>query len=106
MSTSLGMLVLMIVATGGILFADPAFLSTDLAALRHNGSSPNTASLFGAMLRPPLSVRDWMLVAGVVAFVAFNFFLWSLPISQTELVHITVPLGFIALLAFAWVAGR
>jgi hypothetical protein len=59
-----------------------------------------------AALGPRLSVRDWILTVAVLAFVAVNFFLWSLPISQYQLFLITAPLGFAALIAFTYFAPR
>lgn len=61
---------------------------------------------FGAMLWTPLSARDWLVTIAVLAFVALNVFLWSLPLSQHQLFYITAPLGVLALLAFTWFAPR
>ena len=61
---------------------------------------------FAAALGPHLSVRDWTVTIAVLIFAAFNVFLWTLPISQTDLFLITFPLGIAALLAFMWFAPR
>jgi hypothetical protein len=59
-----------------------------------------------AALGPRLTLRDWMMIVALLAFVALNVFLWSLPISQTVLFLITFPLGVAGLLAFMWFVQR
>jgi hypothetical protein len=54
----------------------------------------------------PLSRRDWIVNLAVIAFVALNFYLWSLPISQRELFLMVVPLGLAAFAAFMRFAPR
>jgi hypothetical protein len=62
--------------------------------------------LFGATIWTPLSRRDWIVTLAVIAFVAGNFYLWSLPISQSQLFLISVPLGVVAFAAFMRFAPR
>ena len=59
---------------------------------------------FIAALAPRLTTRDWVVTAAVLAFVAVNMFLWTLPISQTALFLISLPTGLAALVAFMWFA--
>jgi hypothetical protein len=59
-----------------------------------------------AAILSPLSRRDWIVIAAVIAFVAFNFYLWSLPISQHTLFLISTPLGAAALAIFMRFAPR
>jgi hypothetical protein len=59
-----------------------------------------------ALLGPPLSSGEWILIVGVLAYVAVNFFLWSLPMTQFQLFCISVPLGLCAFLAILWYVGR
>ena len=62
--------------------------------------------LFGATTWTPLSQRDWIVTLAVIAFVAGNFYLWSLSISQSQLFLISVPLGVVAFAAFMRFAPR
>jgi len=49
---------------------------------------------------PMLTTGDWLLVLAVLAFVAFNFFLWALPLTQIQLFLISLPLGIAQQVAF------
>jgi hypothetical protein len=89
----------------GIFITEPVLAAGDLSAPRRESLS-DLHWLFGATLGAPLTLRDWIVILAVLAFVGLNFFLWSLPISQLELFFVTVPLGVVALAAFMWFAPR
>lgn len=54
----------------------------------------------------PLAGRDWRAILVLAGFVALNFYLWSLPVSQLALFLISLPLGAAAFAAFLWYAMR
>jgi hypothetical protein len=60
----------------------------------------------GAILRTSLELKDWLLVVAVLATVALNFFLWSLPIAQQQLFYISFPLGLATFVGLLWLIGR
>lgn len=59
-----------------------------------------------ATLFAPPEKREWLLILAVLAFVALNVFLWTLPISQVQLFLVSVPLGMGAFAGFIWYVGR
>lgn len=61
---------------------------------------------FGAILLTPIKMKDWILIVAVLALVALNFFLWSLPISQHQLFYVTFPLGLVTFGGLIWFVGR
>jgi hypothetical protein len=54
----------------------------------------------------PLARRDWSAILVLLGFVALNFYLWSLPISQLLLFLISLPLSAAAFAAFLRYAMR
>lgn len=60
----------------------------------------------GAALLTSHGKRDVVLLAASLAFIAFNVYLWTLPIPQTQLFYISAPLGFGFLVALIWWIGR
>jgi hypothetical protein len=46
------------------------------------------------------------LTALVGAFVAFNLYLWALPISPERLAVLTIPLGIVFFAVFLWLVRR
>ena len=50
--------------------------------------------------------RDWQLTGMVVAFVAFNFYLWSLPLTPERLFVIATPIGVGVFALFLWLVRR
>lgn len=59
-----------------------------------------------AILSFRLTLRDWLLIAGVLGIVAVNMYLWSLPMTQVQLFCISAPFGLCALLGMLWYVGR
>jgi hypothetical protein len=53
-----------------------------------------------------LGRRELQLILLVGAFVAFNLFLWSQPMSMGLLLAISLPLGVAAFAAFLWLVQR
>jgi nitrogen fixation-related uncharacterized protein len=53
-----------------------------------------------------LKVRDWLLLAAVIAFVAINFFVWSRHPTPVQLLLISVSMGVVAYAAFFWHVTR
>ena len=44
--------------------------------------------------------RQWRLILAAVGFIAFNLFLWSLPLSQLLLFTVSLPSGIAGLVGF------
>ena len=61
---------------------------------------------FGAILWTPLKLKDWLLVVAVLAMVALNLFLWTLPVSQEQLFYFSLPLGLATFAGLLWFIGR
>jgi predicted Na+-dependent transporter len=53
-----------------------------------------------------LKLRDWLLVAAVIGFVAVNFFVWSRHPTPVQLLLISFPMGAAAFAAFFWHVTR
>jgi hypothetical protein len=50
--------------------------------------------------------RDLPMILAVLAFVGFNFWLWSLPLRQVQLFFISLPIGIGAMSALFWHVRR
>jgi hypothetical protein len=48
------------------------------------------------------SDRLWPLLAAGAAFIGLNFYLWTLPITKSQLFLISLPLGAAAFTGFMW----
>ena len=75
---------LVAVASVATFTSEPSVSSGDLGILRRE-SYVGAHWLFAATLWTPLSQRDWIVTVAVILFAGFNFYLWSLPISQLQL---------------------
>jgi hypothetical protein len=53
-------------------------------------------------LMPRGSDRQWPLLTAGGAFIGFNFYLWTRPITQGQLCLISVPLAGVAFAGFMW----
>jgi hypothetical protein len=88
-----------------VLVAEPITTPISTTVLGREGSL-GLPWVIGAASWTRLTLRDWIVALAVLAFVGLNFYLWSLPISQTMLFLISLPLGVVALAAFMWFAPR
>jgi hypothetical protein len=101
----LGVAALVGIASALALTIEPIATPNSIGMLGREGAV-GLPWVIGATSWTRLTLRDWIVTLAVLAFVGLNFFLWSLPISQTLLFLICFPLGIVALAAFMQFAPR
>lgn len=100
-----GLLLLLVSGSAAILAGQASMLEDGAIEVHRVRIFIPEWGLVAGSLRP-FDRRDWMLVIAVLAFVALNSFLWTLPMSQVQLFFISLPLGVAGFVGFMWLASR